>query len=126
MNIVLIVLAAAIFAVLAICHAVFIFDEGTPAKDRDILEMLDRDVSKYDRLWQTYEGHFNLCSNGKAHPLPDIYQSPKILFLFPYYIADVGVVPIWYKSAKVIEGMFEEKIKGSKHDTNKRKKLGLD
>ena len=126
MNIVLMVLAAAIFVVLVLWYTVFIFEEGTPAKDSDILEMLDRDASKYDRLDYGYKDHFSLYNSKYSNSIPQIYQSPKMLFLFPYYISDVGVVPIWYKSAKVIEGMFEEKIKGSKHDTNKRKKLGLD
>ena len=55
---------------------------------------------------------------------PAIHQTQYSL-LFPYYITDVGVVPIWYKSASKIKQMFEEKISASSYTTTKREKLGL-
>jgi hypothetical protein len=46
--------------------------------------------------------------------------------LYPYSIEGVGVVPRWYKSRKVIDAKFAELFKGSRYETNKRKKLGLE
>ena len=49
----------------------------------------------------------------------------KYSLLFPYYINHVGVIPFWYKSAKVLDQMFKEKIATSRYKVTKRDKLGL-
>lgn len=51
-----------------------------------------------------------------------IEKSGKILFLFPYYIEYVGVIPIWSRNKKRIDAMFAT---GPKNNW-KRKKLGLE
>lgn len=51
-----------------------------------------------------------------------IEVSPKgVKFILPYYIPGVGVIPIWSKSKKRIDAMFETSPK----EDWKRKELGL-
>ena len=105
----------------AIVEGIMLFEEGAPAKDQDILEMLqDSNVTfKIEKRW---DDNFRLSAN--RYNVPDITQT-RYSILFPYYITGVGVVPIWYKSAKVINQMFKEQIANSNYKVTKRDKLGL-
>ena len=120
MIIVFILLIAALIMGI-IFESFHIFEEGAPAKDQDILEMLEAKKSEFylDKSWND---NFELKSN--SYDTQNISQI-KYSLLFPYYINHVGVIPIWYKSAKVLDQMFKEKIENSKYKVTKRDKLGL-
>jgi hypothetical protein len=98
------------------------FEHGTPAKDSDILEMLQKCQADFD-VDKKWNNKFKLYPHWKISA-PDIHQT-QYSIIFPYYISGVGVVPIWYKSASKIKSMFEEKISTSNYTTTKRGKLGL-
>lgn len=98
-----------------------LLEQGSPASDSNILEMLELKQSEYylDKHWS---GTFQLSARS--------YDTEKIIktrysILFPYYINNVGVIPVWYKSVKVLNQMFEEQIANSKYKVTKRDKLGL-
>jgi hypothetical protein len=99
-----------------------VFELGTPATDSDILEMLEKSGVDYS-LEQKWNSKFILKTSFRSKA-PYINQT-QYSILFPYYIEDVGIVPIWYKSAGKIKQMFEEKISASKYTLTKRDKLGL-
>jgi hypothetical protein len=122
MIVVLIVLLITGILVVSGLEGFLIMEEGTPAKDQDILEMLEKCKAEYgiDKNWND---EFKLNSSFRS-TAPDIHQT-KYSIIFPYYINNVGVVPIWYKSASKIKQMFEEKISASSYTTTKREKLGL-
>lgn len=106
-----------------IVECVNMFEHGTPAKDSDILEMLEKHGVDFtvDKKWND---KFKLYASSYKSNAPNIHQT-QYSIIFPYYINDVGVVPIWYKSASRLKSMFEEKITASKYTTTKRDKLGL-
>jgi hypothetical protein len=56
---------------------------------------------------------------------PQIHQT-QYTILFPYYVKDVGVIPIWSNSYKRVKKLFEDNIEKSEYNKNKRKKLGLE
>jgi hypothetical protein len=95
---------------------------GTPPKDSDILETLEKYKVEYevDRKWND---KFKLKASFRSNT-PNISQT-QYSILFPYYIDGVGLVPIWYKSTKIIEQLFKDKIAKSKYTTTKREKLGI-
>jgi len=97
-------------------------EHGTPAKDSDILEMLENCESSYE-VEKKWNDKFKLKASYRTLA-PTIHQT-QYSVIFPYYISDVGVIPIWYKSAGRIRKIFEEKISASKYDVTKRDKLGL-
>ena len=105
---------------------IFVFEYGTPPKDKDVLEMWEKCKDSYKELNQTYNDQFRL---DKGRGYYDI-TAPKII-KFNYsliwfgYIKDVGVLPRWYKSSKLIKQRFNEEIKNSKYTVTKRDKLGL-
>ena len=104
-----------------IFESFYIFEEGAPAKDQDILEMLEAKKNEFylDKSWND---NFKLKSRSYyTHNISQI----KYSLLFPYYINHVGLVPVWYKSAKVVNQMFKDKIAASKYKVTKRDKLGL-
>lgn len=105
-----------------IIESVNVFELGTPATDSDILEMLEKSGVDYS-LEQKWNSKFKLSTHWKTSA-PNIHQT-QYSIIFPYYIKDVGIVPIWYKSASKIKQMFEEKISASKYVVTKRDKLGL-
>jgi hypothetical protein len=119
--IVVFVLLIVAIVIWAIAESFHIFEEGTPAKDSDILEMLQDETMTF-QLQKRWDDTFRLSAN--RFNTPDILQT-TFSILFPYYISDVGVVPVWYKSARVLDQMFKEKIAASNYTTTKRDKLGL-
>ncbi len=121
----IIILLTALFIVQLISGAMLRFEEGSPAKDKDILEFLEKIDKGYTKINTNWSG--NLCIYGTFDiPHPRIIRNHKWFLYYPYTIEGVGVVPYWYKSKKVIDRKFSELFKGSRWDTNKRKKLGLD
>ena len=95
---------------------------GLPPKDSDILEMLEKYSVGYE-IDRKYNDKFKLKASFRSNS-PDIHQT-QYSILFPYYIKDIGLVPIWYKSTKIIEQLFKDKIVNSKYKTTTREKLGL-
>lgn len=99
---------------------------GSPAKDVDILELFEKKGDSYDDITKNWEDVLTIsCSDWKVS-VPKITKNNKWFVYYPYYIDGVGAVPRWYKSRKVIDAKFAELFKGSRYDTNKRKKLGLE
>jgi len=121
MIVIIILLVVAVFIGI-VAECIDILEQGTPAKDADILEMLEKQEANYDvdRKWND---KFKLKAHWKSEA-PSIHQT-QYSIIFPYYIDDVGVVPIWYKSAARIKSIFEAKIAKSKYTVSKRDKLGL-
>jgi len=122
MIVFLIILLILGLVVWIVVESINLFEFETPAKDLDILEMLEKHKVDYG-LERKWNDKFALKASFRSNA-PNICQTEYSL-LFPYYIANVGVVPIWYKSASKIKQMFEEKISASSYTTTKREKLGL-
>ena len=117
-----ILLFIAIF--LAIVHEIiFVWEYGTPPKDKDVLEMWEKCKDSYNELDKTYNDQFRLYK-GKGYYDPTIIKFNYSLLWFGY-IKEVGVLPRWYKSSKMIKQRFNEEIKKSKYTVTKRDKLGL-
>lgn len=110
------------FLIWMIVEVLQMSEEGTPAKDSDILEMLELKSEVYE-LGQVWDGKFKLTGSYR-HTAPSIFQTSYSL-LFPYYISGVGMVPFWYKSADKIRELFKQKIAKSNFQVTKRDKLGL-
>lgn len=106
-----------------IIECVNIFEHGTPAKDSDILEMLENCETVYE-VEKKWNDKFKLKTPSFRSSAPNISQT-QYSVVFPYYISGVGVVPIWYKSAGKIKTIFEEKLSTSRYEVTKRDKLGL-
>jgi hypothetical protein len=121
----LIVLTA--FAAFAwiVSELILFLEEGTPPKDLDVLEMLEKYSNDYTSIRESYSrGNYYIQARSN-YQVKEIYKT-KYSLLFPYYIDNVGVIPVWYKSAPQIETLFKELKKGSEFENKKRKKLGLD
>lgn len=102
------------------------WSHGSPAKDADILELFEKKGDSYDDITKNWEDVLIIsCSDWKVS-VPKISRINKWFMYYRYYIEGVGVVPRRYKSKKVIDAKFAELFKGSRYDTNKRKKLGLE
>ena len=111
----------------AIIHEyIFMLEYGTPPKDKDVLEMWDKNKDKYKELDQTYNNQFRLHKGSGFYndTIPRITKFKYSLLWFGS-IKDVGVLPRWYKSSKIIKQRFNEEIKKSKYTVTKRDKLGL-
>ena len=99
---------------------------GSPAKDVDILELFEKKGNLYNDITKNWDDVLTIsCSNWDID-VPKISRTNKWFTYYPYYIEGVGAVPRWYKSRKVIDAKFAELFKGSRYDTNKRRKLGLE
>jgi hypothetical protein len=115
-----------LFIVVSICliiiESVNLYELGTPPKDSDILEMLEKYETEYtvDKKWNN---KFKLKTTFRSET-PNIVQT-QYSVIFPYYVNGVGLIPIWYKSTKIIEGLFKDRILKSKYKITKRDKLGL-
>jgi len=122
MIVILIILLIILSIVLTLVETFNLFELGTPPKDSDILETLEKYKVEYevDRKWND---KFKLKASFRSNT-PNISQT-QYSILFPYYIDGVGLVPIWYKSTKIIEQLFKDKIAKSKYTTTKREKLGI-
>jgi hypothetical protein len=114
-----------LFLVAQLASIAFIrIEDGSPAKDKDILELFEKKGNLYDRIHNNWDR--NLIIQSKFSEAPTITRNNKWFIYYPYTIDGVGAVPRWYKSRKVIDAKFAELFKGSQYDTNKRKKLGLE
>ena len=118
----LVILVIVCLIVLVIVESSNLFELGLPPKDSDILEMLEKYSVGYE-IDRKYNDKFKLKASFRSNS-PDIHQT-QYSILFPYYIKDIGLVPIWYKSTKIIEQLFKDKIVNSKYKTTTREKLGL-
>lgn len=115
----LLLIALLIWMIVEVLH---ISEEGTPAKDSDILEMLELKGKNYE-VGQTWDSKFKLYTS-YLHDTPSIYETSYSL-LFPYYISGVGMVPFWYKSADKIRELMKHRLAKSNFQVTKRDKLGL-
>jgi hypothetical protein len=122
--ILLIVLAIVAILAWGIVELFLILEEGTPPKDSDLLEMIEKFGSRYNNVGKNWDDCYYIESI-TDYKVKNIWKS-KWSIIFPYYIPDVGAIPIWYKSAGQIDTIFKELKKNSKFENRKRKKLGLD
>ena len=118
----LVILVIIVSIVLVVVEIVNLFEFGIPPNDSDILEMVEKYEVEYevDKKWND---KFKLKASYRSNT-PNINQT-QYSIIFPYYISDVGLVPIWYKSTKIIEQLFKDKIAKSKYKITTREKLGL-
>lgn len=116
---ILLIIGSIVFVVV---ESVNLFELGTPPKDSDILEMLEKRGSDYE-LDKKWNDKFKLKAHWRSSS-PSIHQT-QYSIIFPYYIEEVGLIPIWYKSIKIVEELFKNKITKSIYKTTKREKLGL-
>jgi hypothetical protein len=108
-------------------EVIFMIGKGTPPKDKDVLEMLDKYRNTYS-ISKNWDDQFRLESD--VDWKSDNPTGPRITkfnysILWLGYIEGAGVVPRWYKSSKILKQIFNEKIKASKYYQTKRSKLGL-
>jgi hypothetical protein len=105
-------------SMIVICRT--ISEEGPIIPEKLVDEYLDKvkDQCKY-----VNHGYFIKLTCGGYNP--SIYKSSPVFFTFliPYYIDGVGVIPVWYKSAREIKKLMGE-TKESKENKIKEK-LGL-
>ena len=99
---------------------------GSPAKDGDILELFEKKGDYYNDISKNWDDVLTISNIDWDVEIPKISRINKWFLYYPYYIEGVGVVPRKYKSKKLIDAKFAELFKGSRYDTNKRKKLGLE
>jgi hypothetical protein len=120
---VLIVLALFSLTVIEITTALKI---GSILSDQDISDYLDKIENQNLIQGVTTKWNDKLKLDLKGYrDNPSIDQTKNSL-IFPYYVYNVGVVPIWSKSYKRIKNIFDEQTKLSKHQSKIREKLGLD
>ena len=124
MGILLSAIAVALLIAQLITSILLRLEEGFPAKDKDILEMLEK--VEYTKVKQNWDNTFFIDAGYGSNNVPSIYKNSRWFIYYPYTIEGVGVVPRWYRSRKIIDAKFKELIKGSRYDNNKRKKLGLE
>ena len=114
----------------SIFEIIVLSEEGSPISDKDISDYLDK-IEKENLIngvSKRWNDKFVLNVKGFNHrhrDNPSIYETQYSL-IFPYYITDVGVIPIWSKSYRRVKNLFKENIENSSYRTDKRKKLGLD
>lgn len=53
------------------------------------------------------------------------FRKTEFSLLFPYYDFDLGVVPVWYRSAEVIKKVHEAKMREAGIKQTGREKLGF-
>ena len=128
--IILIVLAIGAILVIGVIETVTACDLGSPIPDKDISDYLDKIEREnlINGVSLRWNDKFVLNVKGYTHrhnDNPNIYQTQYSL-IFPYYINNVGVIPIWSKSYTRLRTIFKENIENSSYKTDKRKKLGLD
>jgi hypothetical protein len=129
MIVLLIVLIVGL-VVLGIIETVTAFDLGSPISDKDISDYLDRieNENLINGITLRWNDKYVLNVKGytiRHHSNPSIYQT-QYSIIFPYYITDVGVIPIWSKSYSRVKKLFKDNIENSSYRTDKRKKLGLE
>lgn len=125
--VVLIILLIIAILTVAIVESVTACEIGSPIPDKDVFDYLDRIKDENIRLERKWNDKFKLQISGydaKHRYNPNIIQTQYSL-LFPYYIEDVGTIPVWSKSYSRIKSMFEEHISSSIYTSSKRDKLGL-
>jgi protoheme ferro-lyase len=125
MVVLLIILVITGLLIWGILEGVALFELGSPISDKDISDYLDKIESKnlVNRVSRRWNDKFVLDIIG--WPNPSIYET-QYSIIFPYYITDVGVIPIWSKSYSRVKKLFKDNIENSVYKTDKRKKLGLD
>lgn len=107
-----------------IVEIVIMFEIGTPISDEDLSDFLNKIKTKNIpiKLYKEWNGKFRLYFERLG--TPSIIQTPYSI-IFPYYIVDVGVIPIWSSSYRRVKDMFTNEINKSPYTSNKRSRLGL-
>ena len=126
MGILFTIILLSLVIVNLLSHIMLACAEGSPAKDKDILELFEKKGGSYNDISKNWNDVLTISGSYWKDNMPKINKNRKWFILYPYSIEGVGVVPRWYKSRKVIDAKFAELFKGSRYETNKRKKLGLE
>lgn len=105
----------------------FLFkDYLLPPKDSDVLLSLSNNVLRTVRMEDNVYGKYLIIGN-----MPPIKRTAFIYCFLFYNIEDVGLIPIWYKSHKIIHKIYKKEKKKFRArnkiqtNLNKRQKLGL-
>jgi hypothetical protein len=53
------------------------------------------------------------------------FRKPEFSLLFPYYDYDLGVVPVWYRSAEIIKKAHDTRMRETGLKQSGREKLGF-
>jgi hypothetical protein len=104
----------------AIYETITLFYYGLPVSDADILASIEK-AGQSNTSIVGYDDDQLEFGEYRGFKMPRIKRLKSLLF--PYSISEVGVVPVWYKSAKIIEQAFKKHRPNTL--ANKRRKLGL-
>ena len=126
MGMIFTIILLAVVIVNLFSHIVLVCAEGSPAKDKDILELFEKKGDSYNDISKDWNDVLIISGSYWKEKMPKINKNHKWFIFYPYSIEGVGVVPRWYKSKKIIDAKFAELFKGSRYEINKRKKLGLE
>jgi len=123
MVVLLIATLISLSIVWGIIEIVMIFEQGLPPTDSDMLEYLQKTKEDYTVMRKNWDDCFYI--EGNTWETKTVWRT-RWSILFPYYIPNVGVLPVWYKSTKQLDIIFKDLKSKSKFNNNKRKELGLD
>lgn len=121
--VILMILSITGLLIWSIFEILVLSEEGSPISEKDISDYLDK--IENENLINGVSKRWNNKFVLNVEIYSNIYETQYSL-IFPYYITDVGVIPIWSKSYVRIKNLFKENIENSSYKLNKRKKLGLD
>jgi hypothetical protein len=104
----LLLLGIVCYSVFAIIAFLEIKDEyETPPGDRKIMESLLINIPRGVSHKSWYVNSIYL----QIGDMPLIKKTGWWMYLAPYYIVGVGIVPTWYKSYRIIKKIFKEETK---------------
>jgi hypothetical protein len=119
----LVLFLIAFFIFWCILEIAMIIEYSLPPSDSDMLEYLQKRGKDYAVIRKNWSECFYM--EGNTYRTKTVWKA-RWSILFPYYIADVGVLPVWYKSTKQLDVIFKNLKSKSNYHNNKRKELGLD
>lgn len=94
---------------------------GTPKSDKLICEAILKNYTEYGYSVNSLDQ--NIITIGK---MPYISTAGWKINGFVYHVSDVGLIPIWYKSHKMIDTIFKHSKMSENSENSLRNKLNLD
>jgi hypothetical protein len=104
----------------AIYEIVTLLINGIPVSDADILASIKKAGQSKTRMVGYDDDQLEFGEYG-GFTTPRIKKLNSLLF--PYAMSEIGVIPVWYESVKIIKDAFKKHSPNTLD--NKRRKLGL-